>query len=472
MAVTDDTLAAFGQAWPLPYHQHARVLESIIESGAAAVLVDVRFAVEREGQSLTAFGPAIALARERGIPLLFAKGEAGNGFGDLPPPLTDHQTVTGWNAGSGFYPLLVADAEGSAAASRRTAALELYLGLCAAAAMAGCPDSSDEAAFRQPLALRWGTHIDPLQDAVTDTSVCQRFGADGFSRLLQAGRTAVLSLFGATREWARQPCFYALTLGAEQLHRLDASGRELGDMLAGRAVFYGGDMRGEHDVVDVPALGLIPRRACPCHGLRQPADLWPALFPAAGGGLRAFRLRAAAVGTAGAGRLARDGRVRGDAHSFRAVASSSRRAGQPHLPGVVLILGAGAAALALDLAQRGSLFGAATLALLHGLGTAVLLLGFVTRRRLHDSFWGKLLRVVCLVIVFFALNEMLFRWPGSDWFGFVLLWLALGEATSGEADGFVATVSRNMAEMLNQADHRLRRPLRRARATVHHDQSP
>ena len=65
--IDDNSLTAFKETWPLKYASHAAILRSILNAGAAGVMVDIRFAAEREGQSLSAFKPAIDLARERGV---------------------------------------------------------------------------------------------------------------------------------------------------------------------------------------------------------------------------------------------------------------------------------------------------------------------------------------------------------------------------------------------------------------------
>lgn len=454
--VTDETLRAAHQAWPLSYELHNDILEEIVAAGASAVMVDVRFAFEREGQSLHSFDGVIAMAKARGIPIMFSRGQADSDWADLPPPLDSLQVITGWRSDNGYYPLLVHKDGLDENPLLPTAAFELYSRLCAAGT-AACPAETrgtaiDNARFEKPMSVRWGSRVDPAQALVSDGDDCKRFGESSLWRIGQSLRTGLYTLFGATRGWLQNRCFYALTIGAEQLAAELPGGAPKASLLAGRVVFYGADLLGEHDLVTVPALGQMPGVAMHAMAFDNLLTFGAGYFHEPPGVV----VLGAEIPTSELLELAAWSAIvlgmtwqslRGPTAREKTTARKSR---------ILQVAAAaiGVLAFGVDLFERGGLFEAGWLALLYAVATAMVLLTIRQSWGHSKSFLARSAHGLCVIIVLFVLNELYFRWPGSDWFGLVLLWLTLREATANEKDGFVQSAASFLERRITKANGR------------------
>ncbi len=258
--------------WPLPYYYMDDILDSIIQSKPRAVFVDIHFAGARGGETLNQFADFIKFAKDHHIPIFFANGQLRDGYGALPSPLRQHTAIAEWNAKSGLYALEVADCRRGASCrnpsdrvTRDTAALALYMSVCKHGFSTFCRHDISKDHFRQDMAVRWGTRLPPQQlwisgkRAITD---CQNFGPSPWDRTGQALENVAHSVFQVFHFFRGQPCPYELTIDASLLNRMTRPVPEhpavnIDSLLTGRVVFVGADIRAEHDVVNVPGVGLL-----------------------------------------------------------------------------------------------------------------------------------------------------------------------------------------------------------------------
>lgn len=273
--ITDPTLDHFGTAFPLSYSRHVAILNHILDGHPAAIFVDFRMMREQPGESLDTFRPVLDRARHLGIPLLFARGEAGHRQSELPAQLRPWQVYSNGPEISGAYPLFEEDGakpspdkkkEENASPEPVNPAWALYATLCHNAWSARCGDITPEN-FSAPMIIHWGLQSDPSQSLVSDQSEfwqndCTDHPLTHCTRLGAALRLGISYLFFHTVGGDRQFAFYPLVIGAEQLNHsaLNAppGSPPLSSLLAGRAVFYGSDIRDQHDDANIPLLGRMP----------------------------------------------------------------------------------------------------------------------------------------------------------------------------------------------------------------------
>lgn len=256
--------------WPLPYYYMDDILDSIIQSKPRAIFVDIRFAGTRGGETLDQFTDFINFAKDHHIPVFFANGQRRDGYGALPSPLRRHAAIAEWNAKSGLYALQVADCRRGASCGhssdriiRDTAALALYMSVCKHGFSTFCRHDISRDHFRQDMAVRWGTRLSPQQSWISGKRAiadCQKFGMSPWDRTGQALENVVRSVFHLP---PGQPCPYELTIDASLLNRMTRPvpghpAVNIDSLLSGRVVFVGADIRAEHDVVNVPGVGLLP----------------------------------------------------------------------------------------------------------------------------------------------------------------------------------------------------------------------
>ncbi|GBQ06362.1 CHASE2 domain-containing protein [Acetobacter cerevisiae] len=256
--ISDETLKAEQETWPVSYHREAYWLRHIIEAHPAAVLVDIYFDGERQGDSLHAFDSVLAEAKELGIPIFFVRGMATELAHDLPPVLAPYQVYSGWETEkSNMYPLLVS-APQDKGKKYPTPAFAMYSTLCEGAWKNACKAGEE---FEEPLFVRWGVYTDPLQKIAFDgeSGECRDSHAGGLARLFRAVNTGAHALSGKWEPPEDNRCFYALTLDAARLDALSPLTKQpYTDMLRNRAVFFGGDLQAIHDVTTAPAIGQVP----------------------------------------------------------------------------------------------------------------------------------------------------------------------------------------------------------------------
>ncbi|MBS1051757.1 CHASE2 domain-containing protein [Gluconobacter japonicus] len=274
--ISDPTLDHFGTAFPLSYSRHASILNHILDGQPAAIFVDFRMMREQPGESFETFRPVLDRARNMRIPILFARGEAGHEQSELPQQLRAWQVYSNGLEASGAYPLFEEEGEKASLEKKNEAgkkepepvnpAWAFYSTLCHTTWTDRCGNISP-ADFSSPMIIHWGLHADPAQSLVSDQSEfwqndCADHPILHCTRLGAALRLGVAYLFFHTIGGDRQFAFYPLVIGAEQLSHsaLNAPPRSpaLSSLLAGRAVFYGSDIRDQHDDTNIPLLGRMP----------------------------------------------------------------------------------------------------------------------------------------------------------------------------------------------------------------------
>ena len=354
----------------------------------------------------------------------------------MPPPLTNSATLTAWK-GKNIYRLLVTPEEehGENAHSRAqpTAAFDLYERLCGKHAFEECPAHVEREAFEEPMIVRWGTRFDPAQNLVTDVqgTGCYDVGSSEVARLRTAIWGGLHSLFPRFRASARQGCFYALTIGAKQLDDLGADGRAISDLLAGRVVFLGVDLRGEKDYTEVPVLGEVP-------GVHVHAMAFDNLLTYGTGYFHEPREITVAGITGNVAELV--GLIAWLLIVAIGVWQGLRAESAKHPPRAA----SWRAGAWVTVAICGTACGAAVLGGWRQDNPGLIVLQFSVLAAYVAAAWAlfqrsknagralkwlaRLLLIFGFIAVVFALNEVFLHWPTADWIGFVFLYLALVEA--------------------------------------------
>lgn len=264
--VNDASLERFGTAFPLSYTRHIAILNQILDAHPAAVFVDFRMMREQPGETLDSFAPLLARAHSMNVPLLFARGEAGDKQPSLPPILKPDQVYSNGLESTGSYPLVEEKDEATETSKAVNPAWSLYETLCRNAWTARCGDIQAEN-FDRPMVIRWGLAPDPAQSLVSNQgdywqSNCAIWREGPCTRLTAASRLALAYLFLHSRGSEKQFAFYPLVIGAEQLGHSSRNtlpgSPALAALLTDRAVFYGSDIRDQHDDSVVPLLGRVP----------------------------------------------------------------------------------------------------------------------------------------------------------------------------------------------------------------------
>ncbi|WP_193731747.1 CHASE2 domain-containing protein [Komagataeibacter sp. FXV3] len=280
VAITDHTLDAYDTSFPFEYKRHIDTLNRILDAHPAAIFVDLRMMYERPGESLDEFRPVIQRAKDMGVPLLFGRGDDGNDQPDLPEPLIHSEGYTaGIRAEGGAYPLIhEPEEEGGKKAKHEpetheegppisgNAAYDLYSRLCQDGWGGRCPGFRPQD-FRSPMIIQWGLKPDPAQHMVSQLDDywqvrCQTQQFLGCGRLGMAMSLGFHYTFRYRTPGKYVFAFYPLEIGAEQLGQRGLGTPEgspaLGSLLQGRAVFYGTDLRDQHDDTYIPMLGRVP----------------------------------------------------------------------------------------------------------------------------------------------------------------------------------------------------------------------
>lgn len=512
VAINDVTLHEFATSYPLAYSFHIRTLNQILDAHPAAIFVDLRMQNELTGQSLNDFRPVIQRAKDMGVPLLFGRGDDGAGDPPLPEPLTQSQGYTeGIEEASGAYPLIVEhegrDAEEEGPPVSANAAYDLYSRLCGRDGWGGrCPGFRPED-FKLPMIIQWGIEPDPAQHLVSDLSGfwqvrCQAapdwLPADirrnaaarhigRVARRLRCGRLGTTLALGWHYTFGHQSpgkyafAFYPLTIGAEQLDtRPDGTPDTAPPMLSllkGRAVFYGTDLRDQHDDVYIPAIGRVPGAVAHAMAFDNLAVYGRRYFhePAEAHWLDSAELAELAIwicfalymtirreqwqtGTHDLAQRAlhsmaahtpqwcaiRLHRLENAMRTYVADGTSMRRKVRLR---VCMILLTAAALFAFDMWQRGTMRGAANLLGAYGLLVLLLVVTWATPVKGEPTYVRKVLILASIAAIGFVLNGDGPRWPNADWIGLVLLQLATQETS--EETGFVAWASNLLSRLLD-----------------------
>lgn len=495
VAINDPTLQTFDAALPLSYQRQVFILRQILEADPAAIYVDFRMAYEHTDESLTQFQSVLDEAKSKHIPIFFARGEEGHDQIHLPAPLGDVESYSNALKASSAYPLLFETEEGPQEGGERVnedakpqanAAFDVYRSLCTSTWSGQC-GSFHEDDFRSPMIIQWGLHVDPAQTQVSSLDNSPRnacavpFSGGFFCRsIVQSFTLGFRAFWGSSRDYEVGHAYYPLTIGAHQLDErglgTPAGSPPLSHLLKGRAVFYGTDIRDQHDDTIIPFLGRVPNvvlHAMAFDNLvtygsnyfQEPPELelgrgihigWAEIcefvlwliFT----GWMAFKFYYSHPEVP----HGRGAKLR---HNIRRRSRNFLSLPLPVIAVVPAIFCTGLAAF--DLSHLPVLRNCADEALLYVclflvlLGTLVLLRHSAQAPQSEDAehgaeeseaekaeklrlgFWAHLALLTSLTGIVFALNELFIQWPNADWIGFILLWLAVGE--SCESTGFVLT---------------------------------
>lgn len=510
VAINDLTLQKFDATLPLSYQRQVFILRQILESDPAAVYVDFRMAYEHTDESLKLFQSILDEAKLKHIPIFFARGEEGHGQIHLLPPLRDVESYSNALEVSSAYPLLfekkdaaLKEGELSQETSRKpeaNAAFDVYRSLCTSIWSGQC-GSFHEDDFRRPMMIQWGLHVDPAQTQVSSLDNSTRntcavpFSGGFFCRsIVQSFTLGFRAFWGSSRDYEVGHAYYPLTIGAHQLDErglgTPAGSPPLSHLLKGRAVFYGTDIRDQHDDTVVPFLGRVPNVVLHAmafdnlvtyrnHYFHEPSEvefgrgvhigwaeicefiLW-LIFT----GWMAFKFYYSHPEVPqGHGAKLRS-KIRRKSKDFLSLPLRVNAL----VPAIFCVVLA-----AFDLSHQPIHLNSVDEALLYVclflvlLGTLVLLRRSAQQSRREEAkyahapkeseaekaekfrlgFWSHLALLTSLTSIVFALNELFIQWPNADWVGFILLWLAVGE--SCESTGFVLT----FVNFLNSRSHAL-----------------
>nr|WP_242011436.1 CHASE2 domain-containing protein [Acetobacter fallax] len=290
VTINGNTLDKFDTSFPFSYARHIAVLNQILDARPAAIFVDFRMTRERPGESFQQFAPLLDRARRMGVPLLFARGDDSNSQPALPEPLTPFGVYSDGIRQNGTYPLLQEQEAGEKenenshgsepeekAPVAASPAYALYAALCEGSWKNRCGPFEAEN-FSSPMVIHWGLNVDPQQSIVSNlgqskdpeghplpvawqTSCLEQHGF-GCSRLEQSLLLASRYALAYTKPTKEYFFPYPLTIGAEQLNERGHGTKEgapaLATLLTDRAVFYGTDLRDQHDDQLIPLLGRMP----------------------------------------------------------------------------------------------------------------------------------------------------------------------------------------------------------------------
>jgi hypothetical protein len=263
VTINDNTVDYFDESFPFNYRTHIIILQRILAAHPAAIYVDLRMMRERSGEELSSFAPVIQEAERLQVPLFFARGSAVKEQPNLPEPLRSHQAFSVIRNSKNTYPLWIKDGQTEVP----NAAFAVYESLCKTKLASVCGQSIHKN-FERPLLLRWGLKPDPAQALVS--FVPEEKTESVFANFLFLGSTpialAVKRGLGSFSKFLRQDKgeaqFYPLVMGAEQLQfrgrNTDAQSPPLANLLKDRAVFYGVDILDQHDDTPIAGLGLMP----------------------------------------------------------------------------------------------------------------------------------------------------------------------------------------------------------------------
>lgn len=288
VVINDNTLKDFDTSFPFSYARHIEVLNQILDAKPAAVFIDFRMMYERPGESLQQFIPLINRAKQAGIPILFARGDSAAPQPEMLEPLAQYGVYSNGVISNGTYPLIREEEEAPTehkapqkeeasdlSAKAANPAFALYAQLCAKNWKNYCHPLKEKD-FNTPMVIHWGLEVDPNQSLVSrldnptdeDGKPLPRVwqsnnpsNASGFSRLWQSTKLAGAYALAYTKPTEDHFFPYPLVMGAEQLSYRGLDTKEgapaLAALLKDRAVFYGSDIRDQHDDNVIPLLGRV-----------------------------------------------------------------------------------------------------------------------------------------------------------------------------------------------------------------------
>ncbi|MBF0861951.1 CHASE2 domain-containing protein [Gluconobacter kanchanaburiensis] len=487
VTINDLTLKRFDADLPLSYQRQVFVLRQILEADPAAIYVDFRMAYEHTDESLTQFQSILDEAKSKHIPIFFARGEEGHDQIDLPAPLTGVESYSNALETSSAYPLMFEEEGGEKTEkSQANAAFDVYRSLCTSTWSGQCGVFREDD-FHSPMIIQWGLHVDPDQTQVTsldnsprNTCAVPFTGGILCRSIVQSFTLGFRAFWGSSRDYEVGHAYYPLTIGAQQLNErgrgTPPGSPPLSHLLKGRAVFYGTDIRDQHDDTVIPFLGRVPNvvlhamafdnlvtygsryfQEPPEHELGRgfsfgTAEVCELALWLIFTGWMAFKFYYSHPQIpAGHGTRLQRGLLR-KSRDFLSL---------PLFVSAIIPACFCVALAVFDLSHLPSLRNGIDETLLYVclflllLGTLSLLRLSARRaeaeetapeddeseaekaEKLRLGFWAHLALLTSLTGIVFALNELFLHWPNADWVGFILLWLAVGE--SCESTGFVLT---------------------------------
>lgn len=455
VTINDHTLEYFDESFPFNYKTHIIILQKILAAHPAAIYVDLRMMRERSGEELSSFIPVIQEAERQKIPLFFARGSAVEGQPDLPEPLRSHQAYSVVRNSENLYPLWIKDHQTEVP----NAAFAVYESLCKTQLSSVCGQSIHEI-FERPLLVRWGLNPDPDQALVSfvpeenTECIAPENYFRGCSPIALALKRGITSFSKALRQDRGEAQFYPLVMGAEQL---DFRGRNtneqsppLSNLLKDRAVFYGVDILDQHDDTPIAGLGLMPNVITHAMAFDN-LMTYNTLYFHKSGEIEGFLLDYTEtfefliwIFLAIIIRIPKYKRAEFLNTCGEYVATIHHGLGTLWPPLVAFCVSA--IFFSIDLLQRENIINIIPYLLSAYLLFFLLILssilylrkynnrlinkGTTSIRRKSDQNMGPgahILVLLALSAVGFVFNELVTRWPNSDWIGLLLMWGALAE---------------------------------------------
>jgi CHASE2 domain-containing sensor protein len=247
----DQTLAHLGSphrpmAWPVKYQVHKLVLDSLLEYGPKAVVVDILFLDPRKDKTLDELLTEVRRYQARGVPLYFIAADgkdvrnevANSGVHLVDPRILINQGIVRQ------YPISISQCPKKNGACL-SLAVETFRSLCANGKNRDiCPRAAPDL-DRGRMELIWGTKSDLDNRLTLDTRYRCDQNPTYFKRLWTS--------FKAPSE-IRFNCPYHTVIPVETL----LGGQSLGRLVHDRVVFYGVTLQGASDAVPTPVNGMLP----------------------------------------------------------------------------------------------------------------------------------------------------------------------------------------------------------------------
>lgn len=241
--IDDQFLEANNLRWPLPYNEQATLLKRILLYKPAALFVDLIYSHDRSNDTDSINDIVRTFTRFQNASntrvLLANSGSQQSVVAALKPFDTAQSS---WHGFGEYYPLRVNDQD--------TAAMALYRLYCQ---NAGCQLNPQD--FTSPIAVQWGSRVDPLQSEFTLDGHCVK-DAHHMKLIVDMFLSDILWRF---RDQRYQPCPYNRTIMASSLTANTPEARTLfKTLLQNKIVLIGAQIHGINDYVKSAVHGQLP----------------------------------------------------------------------------------------------------------------------------------------------------------------------------------------------------------------------